>query len=402
MKVQFGRFRRLAYGTLALAVFGAVLIPAMAGRASAIAYNLVTARSIEMSSSQLSASSTTYLISFTTASTGIIQGIVVDFCDNDPIIGDTTCTTPTGLSVGTPTATVSASFTAAGSWTAGQLNSNRTLYVTNGSNTSISSGTAGTITLTTATNPSTANHTFYARIYTYATSAGATGYTVANPSNGAAVVDAGGIAMSTAADVTVTAKVQETLTFCVYTGANCGAGGTAVSLGDTNGVLSSAGPFVDKNTRYDISTNAGSGAVIRLKSPATLTSGSNTITAIGASAAASSTGTAQFGLCTYQSAGANLTPVSPYNNGSCQAQTSQTAGTGSTGGAGTAQFAFDTSTACGAGGDGNVTCTYGDQLATATAGPSSTGTVAYIGNIPVTQAAGIYTSTQTYIATGTY
>lgn len=401
MKVKMRKVGRLAYGIIALAIATAGLVPALSGTASA---GQIQSRFIEMSSSTLSATNTTYHVGFNWATTGSIQGIVVDFCDNSPIIGDTTCTAPAGFTLTGSVAVSGQSSTAGGNLstftTAGTLNTNRTLTLSAASAVAMTSGVSSFFDITTVTNPSTANHTFYARIYTYGTTAGATGYTVANPSAGAAVVDSGGIALSTAALITVTAKVQEQLTFCVYTGANCAAGGTAVSLGDTNGVLSSAGPFVDKNTKYDIATNAASGAFIRLKS-ATLTSGSFTIPAIGAAAASSASGTGQFGLCTYQSAGAAITAVAPYNNANCNT-TTQTAGTASTGGAGTAQFAFDTSTACGGTNDGNVTCTYGQKMASAVAGASSTGIIAYIGNIAITQQAGIYTSTSNLIATGTY
>jgi hypothetical protein len=221
-----------------------------------------------------------------------------------------------------------------------------------------------------------------------------------NGSSTAGVIDSGGIALSTAAQITVTAKVQETLSFCVYTNANCGAGGTAVTLGDTNGVLSTAGPFVDKNTKFDIATNAGGAspaATVRFKAP-TLTSGANTIDAIGATAVVSNPGNNQFGLCTYRSAGSLLTILPPYNNGASDGGaactgTTQTAGTGATGGTNGALFAFETAPAA---------TTFGDDLATINAGASNTGRIAYIGNVSPTQQAGIYTSTFTFVATAVY
>ena len=197
--------------------------------------------------------------------------------------------------------------------------------------------------------------------------------------------------MSTAAQVVVTAKVQEQINFCVYTGANCAAGGTSITLGDSYGVLSDAGPFVDKNTHYDISTNASSGAIIRIKGN-TLTSGSNSITAIGGTATGSTSGSAQFGLCNYESTGSTLTPQSPYSDSGCSS-TTQSAGTNTTGGDGGAKFAFNTT---------NTLSTYGDEIATDAAGTTATGVIAFIANIPVTQTAGIYTTTLTFIATGTY
>jgi hypothetical protein len=303
---------------------------------TANAFGLISSRSIQMSSSASGATGNSYKVNFSIGTSGSIGGIVVDFCSNDPIISDTTCTTTSVPTLVSPT--VSGQSSGAGCvlttfTTVGTLNSNRTLTLTAGSPVAMTATTACTFTINGVTNPTPANTTFYARIYTYNAAAGATGYTVANPAAGGTIQDAGGIALSTAAAITVTAKVQEQLTFCVYTGVNCAAGGTAVTLGNTQGVLSSAGPYVDKTTSYDVQTNAGGGAAINMKGT-TLTSGSNTIAAMGATAIASAAGTSQFGLCSYESAGSNITIDSPYNDSHCST-TTQTAGTGSTGGIGT-------------------------------------------------------------------
>ena len=392
MSIKFGRIRRLTYAAVAVAVAGAVTVPSFGGMASAAQ---APERSIRMSSSANGATNTTYEINFKTAGAGAVQGVGVDFCSNSPIIGDT-CTAPTGFTVGAGTTTGSiAGMT--GTWSGAAAQSGRILVLSLGTpGGSASAGAQATFTLTTATNPTNSNTTFYARVYTFATAGNASSWATGNTTGSSItnVVDSGGIALSTAAQITVTAKVQETLTFCVYTQANCGAGGTAVTLGDTNGVLSTAGPFVDKNTKYDISTNAGGAspaATVRFKAP-TLTSGGNTIPTIGLTAAASAAGTSQFGLCTYRSAGTLLTPVAPYDNVNCSG-TTQSAGTGTTGGNGTAQFAFDTTAA---------NTTFGDDLATTNAGSSNTGIIPFIGNVGPTQAAGIYTSTFTFIATAVY
>jgi len=362
------------------------------------AYGVVTSRNIELSDSTLSATNVTYQVGFTTASTSTIKGIVVDFCSSTPIIGDN-CTAPAGFTVGTPTVATSggANTGLSGVWTAASANSGRTLTLKNASGGSISSGTAVIFTLSTATNPSAANTTYYARILDFPATTDvdtytgdSTGQTTTN------VVDAGGIALSTANNIVVTAKVQETLTFCVYTGANCGSGGSNVTLGDNHGVLSTSGPFVDKTTKYDVATNASSGAIVRLKGD-TLKSGSNSITATGAGAT-SATGTSQFGLCSYESTGSNLTvSTSPTDytgvtGGTCLG-TTQSAGTGTPGGDNGATFAFNTT---------NTNTTFGEKLATESAGAISTGVIPFIGNISATQQAGIYTTTLIFVATGTY
>ncbi|MDB5186197.1 MAG: hypothetical protein JWL85_720, partial [Candidatus Saccharibacteria bacterium] len=208
--------------------------------------------------------------------------------------------------------------------------------------------------------------------------------------------------------ITVTSKVQERLTFCVYTtgtGNNCTTkSGTAVTLGDDNGVLYPTGPFVDKSAKFSVSTNSTGSAIVRVKGP-TLTSGGNTITSIGGTpTSVVGGGTEQFGFCAYESAASTpaMSIQTTYDGasgvpaGEC-AGTSQTAGTNTTGGQGTgAEFAYDTNTTDGTG------STYGDLLATKPAGDFSTVTMSFIGNISNSTEAGIYTTTLTFIATGTY
>ena len=384
MKIRLSKLRRSAYVLLASVMMCIGLLPALRGQA--FAYGQVTSRSIEMSSSAPSATSTTYAVSFTTATTGTIAGIVVDFCSNDPIIGDA-CTAPTGFTVGTPTVS-GQSANISTLTTAASANTGRTLELT-GTGASVKSGSVVSFNLTTATKPSAANTTFYARIFTFATTGAVTTWaSTADGSSTTGVVDAGGVALSTTVALTITAKVQEQLTFCIYTGANCAAGGTSVALGDTHGVLSSSGPYVDKTTHYDVATNASSGVAIRVQG-STLTAGSFTIPGM-TTATTSSAGTSQFGMCTYESSGSAITPVANYNT-NCSS-TTQTAGTGSTGGAGTSNFYFPAATST----------TYGDVIANVVAGASSTGIVAFLGNISLTQQAGIYTTALKFIATGTF
>jgi hypothetical protein len=391
MTVKVIGLKRLAFGVAAATVATAVALPVFAGNASA----QVSSRYVKMSNSKGAATGVSYEVGFTVPTTGTVQGVVVDFCSNTPIIGDS-CTAPTGFSVGTPTVATSGGTNTglSGTWTAASANTGRTLTLTNGTGGSISAATPVVFTLSTATNPNADNTTFYARIFTFAASANVATWTgTANGSATANVVDSGGVALSTAAQINLTAKVQETLTFCVYTGVACVNGGTAVALGDTNGVLRTSGSFVDVTTSYDIATNAASGAVVRFKAGLP-TSGANTLATIGTSATAvdALTSTTQFGLCTYEATGTGYTPAAPYNNAACNT-TTQSAGTGTTGGEGTAQFAFDTAAAA---------ATYGDDLGTKVAGDTSKGKIAYAANVSTTQPAGIYTNTFTFIATGTY
>jgi hypothetical protein len=369
-------------------------------------------RSITIATSAAGATDVQYDVAFTTStdSNGLaLQGIVIEFCSNSPIIGDS-CTAPTGFDINEAGLVFSDTIAGGAFAINGATTDANTLVLTRTDATGIADSTALTLTLGAGggtdgvTNPSTSNATFFARILTYTDNDddsdgcsgvddNATCYASTTPR---VFIDAGGIALSTAAQIVVTAKVAERLTFCVYTLANCGAGGTNVSLGDTNGILDPAGPFVDKNTKFDISTNASGNAVVVLKG-ATLTNGTPTITAIGGTAATSNPGNEQYGICLYESAGTGLTIAAPYNNGgtpaNCNTQTTQTAGTGATGGAGTALFAFDTT---------STTSTTGDLIATKPAGNSSTATIPMIGNVANATEAGIYTTTLTFVATGTY
>jgi hypothetical protein len=376
----------------------ATAIPLFVNR-KADAYGLLQDRFIRMSSSAASATNVTYKVSFEVATTQSIQGIVVDFCASSPIIGDA-CTGPTGFDTEYGSGL---SFTNVSNANTFSLNaaSSANKVVLTGAGQALNATDVVEFDLVGITNPSTTNQTFYARIITFTTSTGATSYDSSttganNPGSEPPVVDAGGIALSTANTITITAKVQERLTFCVYTLGDCGSGGSSIVLGDTNGVLDSSDVFVDKNTQFNVSTNAASGVVIRVKGP-TLTSGSNTIDDLPAEAQ-STPGTEQFGFCVYQSSGTGLLVSTPYTGddgtltGDCSA-TTQSAGTGTPGGAGTAFFGFDAT---------QTDTLYGMQFASKPAGAESTGTIAFMANIADTTEAGIYTTTLTFIATGTY
>lgn len=388
--------RRLAFGVAAAAVATAVALPVFSGTASA---GQLSDRYIKLDTSKGGATGQ-YEISFELAQAHAnLEGVAVDFCTN-PLPGQV-CTKPTGLSqAGSPTVTAVAGAT--GSWTGAQLNSNRTLSLTKAAGDNLASGATVTFTVTGLTNPTADNATFYARIFTFTSDTDVATWAALNSGDGSGTTlysDYGGLALSTAAQITITAKVQEQLSFCIYltSNTNCAGGGTGVSIGNANGVLSSSGAYVNKDTTFDVSTNANAGATIRMKGGLP-TSGSNTLTSIGTTGTASNPGNTQFGLCAYRQSGANLSIVAPYNNAAadggaaCQG-TTQTAGTGSTGGDNGALFAYDTTPA---------TATYGDDLATVAAGSTAVGRIAYIGNIAVNQAAGVYTNTYTFVATGQY
>jgi hypothetical protein len=388
-------------GNLLLALLLAFSVSSYAfiGHAAATA-GILGSRQIKMASSQASGTNVKYSFSFSVGSTNpTIGGFVAAFCSDSPIPGDT-CTAPTGFNTCFNGATGGCAVTLAISNMGGTCGITSGWSIDTASNHSTASRveltrTAGAVTtnctitfdLTGFTNPSATNTTFYARMFTYAGTGAA--YTDADPGTH---IDDGGVALSTTAQLTITAKVQEQLTLCIYTGANCGAGGTAVTLGN-NGVLDVSHSYTNVTAKFQASTNAASGMTVYAQGNTLTSPQSFTIAAINsgaATAAASAAGTEQFGFCVAVSGG-SVTASAPYNNGSCSSVTNgQDA-------AGSAQFAFDTTSTP------NMTSSGGDIIASST-GPSSTttGTLAYLANIAPTTKAGIYTTTQTFIGVGTF
>ncbi len=384
--------KQITYTVTATAMGLTSLLAILPGSASAAGQ--VQSRSIQLSSSSnaASAATTSYNVKFTTTSTYTGKGIVVDFCTNSPIIGDTTCTAPTGFTIGgSPTITTNSAPMNTQTWTVASANAGRTLEISQATGVSFTNATVADFTINNVQNPTSAVGTFYARIYTYDTTAGATSYVIANVDTGSVHKDDGGIALSTASQVTVTAKVQETLLFCVYTsGANC-AGGTVAGLvlGDAFGVLSSSTTAYLTSTnattpltaKLGIASNATTGVTVMTKATGTLTSGANTIVSSGAGS----------GSCTADSSTASVEQFG-FN---VAAGASQTADAGYACGAGS--HSFDTTNTP------NLTSTFGDRVLF-TAGPTveSAGTVDFVGKSSTTTKSGVYTSTLTFIATGIY
>jgi hypothetical protein len=368
--------------SLSLAMLLGGLLPVLFAPSTAYGAT-VTSRSIKMSTSSptAAASSVTYTVSFTTATTGVIQGLVVDFCSNGPLIG-TTCTAPTGFSVGTPTVTNITGLS--GTWTAGSLNTGRTLTLTNSSGASVNAGTAVSFEITTVTNPTTVG-TFYGRILTYATTTGATGYVAGTEG---AYTDDGGVALSTAYSITINATVQEALAFCLYVSSACATSNVAVNLGNNvNGlyVIDSAAVYAN-TVQFQLGTNAAHGVAVNLYG-GTLTSGSNTIpdvkTVTGtATASAITKGTAEFGLY-LSSLGTNVAAISPYSSSA-------------TGCASGPCYYLDTSTA-------GTTAAFGQPIAQMSGPTSSTiTTITYGVTASNTTAPGVYTATHQLTATATF
>lgn len=390
MKSKLNFLRKPFFGLAALLLGVTGLLPVLGG-GTAYAYGQVTTRSIQMSNSTPGASAS-YLVTFTPATSTTIQAIAVDFCSNSPIPGDS-CTKPTGFSVGTPTVTgVTVAGQSAGTWTASQVNTNRTLELSNGSSTGTPSG-AASFTLTTATNPSSTAGTFYARILTFSSTANMTTWnSTADGSATGTVLDFGGIALSTVNNVTVTAKVQETLTFCTSgapISSGCGTTTTpSLNLGSTVGSNVILGTTTSTGSVYtQTSTNALSGVSVDMKNVSSTNCGglssnggtSCAIAAAGAAITAIGNGSGKIGMCVTPGT-ANTTAQAPYNNNGCTS------------------YGLDESTA-----NNNVISTYGDQIFTsASAINQENDTLNFAAAAANTTPAGIYTANYALIATGKF
>jgi len=302
-KTALIRLRRHNLMALFVLTFSAASLAAMVSPAL-VSADQIQLRSIKMSDSAPSGtvppnnstigtgSNVTYKVRFNAATSGTIQGIVVSFCDNTPFLADTGgCTAVTGFSLNPGanstagarvTVTNVSGLSTGGTWVAttgdgttsgstqGTTNIDHVLkYSNSGAATSTAAGSTVEFDIAGVQNPSTTNHSFYARIVTYTTTTGATAYGDAAANTGTPL-DYGGIALSTSNQIQITARVQETLMFCVSAtapAANCGGSLTVPDLvlghGTTNTLDATQ---VDRRSAYSqISTNAINGAVIRMR-----------------------------------------------------------------------------------------------------------------------------------------
>jgi hypothetical protein len=314
-----------------------------------------------------------HLFSFTIPTTASVGSIQFLYCT----VAIGTCNTPTGLDT---TNTTYGTETGATGFSLVNT-TNGAPYITRTA-ASISASTAVTYQLLTVTNPTTTNQTFFVRISTFA-STDATG----------SPIDTGTVAASTATQITLSGTMPESLIFC--TG---GTVGTNAGIPDCSTATSGAVSFnqlfsptdtATATSQMAASTNAGFGYSVTVNG-VTLTSGSNTITAMS-SATTGVHGVSQFGLnlvanttsTSNPAVGANVAPAA--NGTNYKGQAVSPYDTPDT-------FKFVT---------GNI-------VADSANGGSASGTDAqiftssYIVNVPGSQPAGTYTTTLTYICTPTF
>jgi hypothetical protein len=381
----------------------AALLPTalMLGRVDAAQ---VTDRSIQLSNSATGANGVEYTIQFTleTASTNL-EGIVVDICSGNtsPLIG-TACSLPTSFSWGASPVIVSADVGGddISGWTEGTLNSNRTLTLTDATGVATAVNDLVTIVVSGVNNPSDVDPvtggnqvgTFYGRMLTFNDSAEVANYAPTNGTLATGLVDFGGSAMSTTNNLTVTARVQESLTFCVYTNGpaqDCSTGtGSAIDIPNATTPLSSSS-LQTANAYFSLASNALSGVNVRMWSAdaaddGVLKSGTYTISAFGAGDDAACTtlngANEQFGMRLAGSAA--IVEESPYDGAAnCYGWDADAAGLDST----------------------KVGSSYGDAIgATTGANDEEESNMIFAAKSSLTTEAGIYTTDLNFIATGTY
>lgn len=356
-----------------ITVLSTVLLPLTVQATSSL-----TTRSATVSTSAAAATGVSYTVKFTLGTSGQTLGsLLFELCDS-PLL--TASCAGTGGSSGASfgSATFGSVSGLSGSWSANTGSaggSGGTSIVFKKAAAGVESGTpSATVVINNVTNPTASNTEYYLRVSTYSDTAASV---PVYPGT-----DYGAIALDTANQVTVSGTMPESLVFCVGTGGtDCtNITGSSVSLGTFSPAATNVGTSV-----MSASTNAGTGYAITINGT-TMSSGANTITAMGTQSANSSgcavsctstAGVSQFGTNvranTVPGVGADVT------------------GTGS---------------ATGAGGYNTINSFRyftGDTVASV-AGVTNSNlfTNSYMVNVAGSQAAGLYTATMTYICTATF
>lgn len=296
-----GQARRFSALVQAAVLAGVALMPAVLLSSQASGAQL-TSRFIDMSANQTSEGSgrdsgdaagqdVSYRVGFTLPSSSTFQGIVVNFCNNSPIVGDS-CTAPTGFSLdptgaydpGAGADSVALDLDAQSGisgFTIDTVNSDDNTLILTGS----AAALTGAVTFDLGSiadddgiyNPSV-NGTFYARILLYATSGAAQAY---DPVTTGTYLHDGGVALAVADELTISARVQEVLQFCVGsedagTNSDCSdISGTAINLGvvESSDTAETDNSPARRDGKAMIRTNAFNGAAIYYKAEQNTASG---------------------------------------------------------------------------------------------------------------------------------
>ena len=361
---------------LLVALLSQAIFPVLAGASQ------ITTRSLTLVANGTTGGSkpggvVNHSFAFTLSGGSSVGSIQFKYCTTAADTGALVCITPTGLV--TTSATLSNQTGATGFTMVNTTNG--APYLTR-SVALIATNQAVTYQFNTVTNPTAVNgQTFFVRISSYLSTT-ATG----------SPIDNGTVAAATNRGILLTGTMPESLVFC--------AGATVTTTGgipDCSTITTGAVAFnqlfsptdtATATSQMAASTNAGSGYAITVNGP-TLTSGSNTITAMGTSTTGVH-GQSQFGL----NLKLNTTATSTTAVGAEVAVASN--GTNYRGQAITGYNIVD-----------NFKFTSTDTVANSAQGGAGGSdaqifTASYIVNVPGSQPAGTYTTTLTYICTPTF
>jgi len=370
-------FMRGVHVAVVMAILTVLMLPL-----SMVSAAQITVRSLTMQAGATDGGSkpsgvVNHLFTFTIPTAASVGSIKFEYCTTAAnSLANPTCVTPTGL---VTTAATLGSENGATGFAIDTADVNGSPYLTRTA-AAVSAGQIVSYQLSNVTNPSTEG-TFFVRMSTYA-STDTTG----------SAIDAGTVTASTAEQIVLDGIMPESLVFC--TGETIGlTTGVPDCATATDGIISFNQLFSPTDTasatsQMAASTNAGAGYAISINGP-TLTSGSNTVTAMNASALGVR-GTSQFGLnlkanttlTTSSAIGAEVAPTANATNYRGQAATG-----------------YDTVD--------SFKFTSGDVVANSYNGgaggtDSQIFTASYIVNVPGSQPAGTYTTTLTYICTPTF
>lgn len=335
----------------------------------------------------------THKFDFTVPAGGNVSSIKFEYCTTAADVGAATCVAPTGLSASGATLGAESGITGV------TMNASAgSFYLSRASAFNLAANTTVSYTINGVVNPiygptvPDTNKTFFVRISAYSTT-NATGVPIHK----------GTVAASTAEPIILDGTMPESLVFC--TGATVGLTASVPDCSTaTSGVIHFNQLFSPITTatatsQMAASTNAGSGYVISVNGP-TLTSGSNTITAMNGTpntAYASNHGVSQFGMnlrlnsdaitgTTGVTLGGEVAPL-PTGPSNYKGQAVPSSGYDTID-----QFRFQS----------------GEVVANSAFGGSGQGTdaqiytVSYIANVTGSLPAGSYVTTLTYICTPTF
>ena len=273
----------------------ATVLPLLASSNTANAAQ-ITSRAVHISDSVAGATDVEYEVEFVVATTGVVGALAIQYCDDSPIVGDSTCADARSFDWAEGTLVLSnqngtnstGTVGDAGvtDWVVDDSTDTNGLVLTSATAASLTAGDIVTFTIGGAgvadgvTNPTGSNTAFYLRTHTY-TALTSVPCTTGATCDGAGTdfdfdnaslnnVDDGGVALSTASQLTINARVQEVLTFTVGTDAaadDCAAlAGDTIDLGvlDTAGInRASTDPSTDTNVGCgEVTTNAANGVQI--------------------------------------------------------------------------------------------------------------------------------------------